>query len=332
MFEKENRIRANRNEILKEIIIDVHPNFLKTKPGKLLELVLTKKEAEFQDLLLRNPDPSYTLAWRRKTNSEWDPDSQAFIPLSSTKIVQEPVVLVYVDIPEFTQRIKAKTIDRYIDLIERDCDGRQIMLLIEGLEVYYKKKMLLKQRQFDAEVRHSFNADEGSSTTPSTSKRKNNLTNVDDGLEPSDVEECLNYLQLVRGIMLVPTKDDEDTASWIESLTTDLALGRYKSKNVNDSYKVSKSGSSPKDTYLKMLQEIQLCTPAIAESVAWAYPTLQSLHRAYQRKDASNGELLLAALEVERSAFRQRDRKINRLMSRKIYTLFTSDDPEQILY
>ncbi|KAK4514259.1 putative cell survival pathways protein [Mucor velutinosus] len=332
LFEKENRIRADRNEILKEIIVDIHPNFLKTKPGELLELVLTKKEVEFQNLLLQHPDPSYTLSWRRKTNSEWDPSSQAFIPLCKTKIIQEPVVLVYVDIPKFTQRIQAKTIDKYIDVIERDCDGRQIMLLIEGLEAYYKKKMLLKRRQFDAEVRDAFNADEGSSNTTNTSKRKNNLANLDDGLEPGDVEECLNYLQLVRGVMLVPTKDDEDTASWIESLTTDLALGRYKSKNVNDSYKVGKSGSDPKDTYLKMLQEIQLCTPAIADSVAWAYPTLQSLHRAYQRKNASDGELLLAALEVERSALRQRDRKINRLMSRKIYTIFTSDDPEQILY
>ncbi|KAG1116885.1 hypothetical protein G6F42_013579 [Rhizopus arrhizus] len=332
LFERENRIRADRNEILKEIIVDVHPDFLKTKPGKLLELVLTKKEAEVQDLLLRNPDPSYTISWRRKANSEWDPDSQAFIPLPNTKIVQEPVVLVYVDIPQFTQRIQTKTMDRYIDIIERDCDGRQIMLLIEGLEVYYKKKMILKRRQFDTEVRNSFNAAEGSSSSTNTSKRKNNLAHVDDGLEPSDVEECLNYLQLVRGVMLVPTKDDEDTASWIESLTTDLALGRYKSKNVNNSYKVGKSGSNPKDTYLKMLQEIQLCTPAIADSVAWAYPTLQSLHRAYQRKHPSDGELLLAELEVERSALRQRDRKINRVMSRKIYTIFTSDDPEQIIY
>ncbi|KAL0144362.1 hypothetical protein V8B55DRAFT_1595125 [Mucor lusitanicus] len=239
LFEKENRIRADRNEILKEIIVDVHPDFLKTKPGQLLELVLTKKEAEFQDLLLQNPDPTYTLSWRRKTNSEWDPNSRAFIPLSNTMIVQEPVVLVYVDMPNLTLRIKAKTIDRYIDIIEDDCDGRQIMLLIEGLEVYYRKKLLLKRRQFDAEVRGAFNEDgEGSSTTTTAaSKRKNNLANLDDGLEPSDIEECLNYLQLVRGVMLVPTKDEEDTASWIESLTTDLALGRYKSKNVNDSYK-----------------------------------------------------------------------------------------------
>lgn len=327
LFEKENRIRADRNEILKEIIVDVHPDFLETKPGQLLELVLVKKEAEIQNLLLRHPNPSFTLSWRRKTNSEWDQDSQAFIPLSNTKIVQEPVVLVYVDIPEFTKRIQNKTIDRYIDIIERDCDGCQIMLLIEGLEVYYKKKKLLKRREFELQVRNSLNE-----THATTSKKKKGLAHMEDGLNPADVEECLNYLQLVRGIMLIPTKDDEDTASWIESLTTDLALGRYKSKNINNVYKVSKSGTDPKDTYFKMLQEIQLCTSPIAKSVLHTYPTLQSLDQAYQRKNVAQGELLLADLEVERSVFRSRDRKINRVMSKKIYTIFNSDDPEQIIY
>ncbi|KAI8637248.1 hypothetical protein BD408DRAFT_447770 [Parasitella parasitica] len=330
LFEKENRIRADRNEILKEIIVDIHPDFLKTKPGQLLELVLMGKQAEIQDLTMTNPNPSYTLSWRRKTNSEWDQDSQAFIPISTTKIVQEPVVLVYVDMPQFIKRIQNKTVDRYIDVIERDCDGRQIMLLIEGLEVYYKKKMLLKRRQFETQVRNSFDAAEGSSNT--SSKRKNNLVTLEDGLEQSDVEECLNYLQLIRSVMLVPTKDDEDTASWIESLTTDLALGRYKTKNINNVYKAGKCGRGAKDTYLKMLQEIQLCTPAIANSISSSYPTLQSLHRSYQRRNVADGELLLADLEVERSALRSRDRKINRVMSKKIYTIFNSDDPEQIIY
>ncbi|CEP15052.1 hypothetical protein [Parasitella parasitica] len=332
LFEKENRIRADRNEILKEIIVDIHPDFLKTKPGQLLELVLTKKQAEIQDLTMRNPNPLYTLSWRRKTNSEWDQDSQTFIPIFNTKIVQEPVVLVYVDIPQFIQRIQNKTVDRYIDVIERDCDGRQIMLLIEGLEVYYKKKMLLKRRQFETQVRNSFDAEAGSSTSATSSKRKNALASLEDGLESSDVEECLNYLQIMRGVMLVPTKDDEDTASWIESLTTDLALGRYKTKNINNAYKVGRSGTDAKDTYLKMLQEIQLCTSAIANSVANSYPSLQALHRSYQRRNVADAELMLADLEVERSAPSSRDRKINRVMSKKIYTIFNSDDPEQIIY
>jgi hypothetical protein len=73
---------------------------------------------------------------------------------------------------------------------------------------------------------------------------------------------------------------------------------KYRTKNANNSFKASKSGTDPKDSYHKMLQEIQLCTPAIADSVIGEYPTLQSLHKAYERKSVSAGELLLADLDV----------------------------------
>ncbi|GAA5799135.1 hypothetical protein HPULCUR_004545 [Helicostylum pulchrum] len=80
-----------------------------------------------------------------------------------------------------------------------------------------------------------------------------------------------------------------------------------------------------------MLQEIQLCTPAVAQSVMQAYPTLSSLKNTYERKRPSEAELLLSDLEVERSTFTARDRKINRVMSKKIYKIFNSTDPNQLI-
>ena len=67
---------------------------------------------------------------------------------------------------------------------------------------------------------------------------------------------------------------------------------------MNNSLKSGKAGSNPRENYSKMLQEIQLCTPAVAESVMDAYPTLNSLHEAYERRDQAAGEVLLANLEV----------------------------------
>ncbi|KAI9480286.1 MAG: hypothetical protein EXX96DRAFT_174921 [Benjaminiella poitrasii] len=335
LYEKENRLRNDRNEILKEMILDIHPDFLEsTKTGKLLEIALQKKEVDVQNLLIQNPhDPAYTIAWRRKCRSEWNTSSQSFIPLQKMKIVNESVVLVYVESFQFVQHIKNNTVDDYINRIQQSCQNRQVILMIEGLDSYYKKKRLLRRRQFDSQVRSTI-MQQVSSTGARKRKNRNHPADEDitNGPEPAVVEECMNYLQLVRHIMFVLTKDDEDSVSWIESLTTDLGLGRYKSKNINNSYRVSKSGTDPQDTYFKMLQEIQLCTPAIAKSIIYAYPTVQSLHQSYEIKDKSNGELMLADLEVERSTFKIRDRKVNRVMSKKIYTIFNSDDPEQIIY
>jgi hypothetical protein len=280
------------------MIVDIHPEFLKTKAGQLLERVLDKKEAQCHNLLLQDKDPQYTIAWRRKCQSEWCSDSQTFIPLQSMKIAKEPVVLVYIDITQFVEHIQADTVDDYIDRIIHSSQDRQIMLLIEGLEAYYKKKMLHQRRQFESEVRNAI----PTLQTASTQKRKINagLADVVNGPGQAEIEATLNYLQLMRHIMLVLTKDGEDTASWIESLTTDLALGRYKSRNINNSYKVSKCGTDPKDTFFKMLQEVQLCTPSIAKSIMNAYPTVQSLHQAYKRKNTLDGELLLSDLDVKK--------------------------------
>lgn len=67
---------------------------------------------------------------------------------------------------------------------------------------------------------------------------------------------------------------------------------------MNNIYKGIKSGADPNDTYSKMLQEIQLCTPAVAKSVMNEYPTIQLLHQKYKELDQPTGEMLLSSLEV----------------------------------
>lgn len=47
-----------------------------------------------------------------------------------------------------------------------------------------------------------------------------------------------------------------------------------------------------------MLQEIQLCTPAVSDSIIQEYPTLMSLYKRYKQLDSTEAEYLLADLEV----------------------------------
>ncbi|RCH99124.1 hypothetical protein CU098_003705 [Rhizopus stolonifer] len=330
LFEKENRVRSNRNEILKEMIVDMHPDFRLQNAGKLLESVLKTKMAQVSSLLDQERNPQYTIAWRRKCNAEWNTDSQAFIPLQNTKITNEPFVLVYMLVNELNELIQTDEIYEHMKKIQQSKKGHQVILLIEGLEPYYKKRALLQKRFFENQVRQAIQDPNASST--GTNRRAKNTENIDSLPSRETVEEHLNELQIMYDIMLVPTKDEEDTASWIESLTTDLALGRYKDKNLNNSYKGIKSGVDPHDTYFKMLQEIQLCTPAVAKSVMTEYPTIQLLHQKYEEINRTKGEMLLSNLEVQRSVLQARDRTINRVMSKKIYTIFSSDDPDLFLY
>ncbi|CAO3629111.1 unnamed protein product [Mucor hiemalis] len=289
LLEKENRLKNDRTQILKEIIIDMHPKFCDTKAGVLLRSVLERKEAVTKLVEHRK----HHVSWRRLVKSEWDEDTATFVPYDLPKIINEPYVLVYLDALDFVKYVKEDTVNDYIDSIQGTSPNQQVMLLIEGLEAYYNKKKNLERRQFDNQIRSTIEGSAGLSA----SKRKRE-EEIEEGPDRKVVEDCINYLQIIKSIMFVITKDDEDTASWLDSLTTDLALRRYKLKNADSAHKVVKSGLHAADNYFKMLQEVQLCTPSVALSVMSEYPTLQSLHRAYEGKRAEEGELLLANLEV----------------------------------
>ncbi|CEG80443.1 hypothetical protein RMATCC62417_14782 [Rhizopus microsporus] len=329
LFEKENRNKTDRATILKEMILDIHPDFLLTDAGKLLEASLIPKMAEIRPLS-EHSELRYTISWKRKCQAEWHSESQTFIPLRNMKIIQEPYVLIYMPVDELNEYIQSETIFDHMEQVQSSAKDQQILLLIEGLEAYYKKRALIQRRHFQNQVRQSIEGP--SNDSPSSRKRKSGQENLESLPSRETVEQYLNELQIVKNIMVVPTKNNEDTAVWIENLTVDLGLGRYKTKNLNSTYKGGKSGANETDTYFKMLQEIQLCTPAIAKSIMKAYPTLQSLHQSYRELDKPSGEMMLADLEVERSAIRARDRNVNRVMSKKIYTIFNSDDPDLFLY
>ncbi|CEG76216.1 hypothetical protein RMATCC62417_11145 [Rhizopus microsporus] len=329
LFEKENRNKTDRTAILKEMILDIHPDFLLTDAGKLLEASLIPKMAEIRPLS-EHSEFRYTISWKRKCQAEWHSESQTFIPLRNMKIIQEPYVLIYMPVDKLNEHIQSETIFDHMEQAQSSAKDRQILLIIEGLEAYYKKRALIQRRHFQNQVRQSI--ERPNNDSPSSRKRKSGQENLESLPSRETVEQYLNELQIVKNIMVVPTKNSEDTVVWIENLTIDLGLGRYKTKNLNSTYKGGKSGANEVDTYFKMLQEIQLCTPAIAKSIMKAYPTLQSLHQSYRELDKPSGEMMLADLEVERSAIRARDRNVNRVMSKKIYTIFNSDDPDLFLY
>jgi hypothetical protein len=66
---------------------------------------------------------------------------------------------------------------------------------------------------------------------------------------------------------------------------------------MNNTYRVTRTGKGASDTFFKMLQEVYLCTPAVANSVMSTYPSAQSLYQEYKR--TSRGSELLADLEVK---------------------------------
>ncbi|KAI8143767.1 hypothetical protein BJV82DRAFT_84475 [Fennellomyces sp. T-0311] len=326
LFEQANRLRTDRHKLLSEMILDVHPDFAASPHGELLISAIEPKKAEIR---VTNTD-RYTIGWHRKCTAAWDDEEGSFVP-HELRIIEEPKVLVFMDIPRLCEFIQSSTMDAEIDRIQESAGSRQILLMIEGLETYYKKKTLLKQRDFERAVLE--NLSQGSSSRKK-GKTDSIIEAAKSGPTKEEMENRLAYLQMMKSVMLVPTTDREDSVDWLIALTTDIANAMYKHRN-NKHLRhqgPSKSGIDAADTWSRMLQEIQLCTPPVARAIISSYPTVQSLFRAYERTpDVRDKEDLLADLEVERSVLASRDRTINKSMSKKVYTIFTCTNDEHYI-
>ncbi|KAI9254573.1 hypothetical protein BDA99DRAFT_161168 [Phascolomyces articulosus] len=343
LLEHANRLRVNRNELLSEMILDVRPEFACSPRGQLLKQVVTEKEAEFH----ASDTGLHTITWRRRCMAQWDEEKGVFLPYPDQKprIIKESYVLLFMDMPQLCALISSQDMNSQIDRIQsRAGEDAKIILMTEGLETYYKKKNVLVQRDFNKVVLENLSQQQeqtsNGSSTPSKKRTTTGSSKSNDpiveaartGPRKVEMEEKLTYLQMMKNIRLVPTVDLADTVDWIVALTADIANAMYKHRNFKyfKHQGPAKSGVDAADSWSKMLQEIQLCTPAVADAVISKYPNLSSLHRAYQcvGLDDRDKEKLLAELEVERSVISSRDRTVNKHMSKKIYTIFSSTDDQ----
>lgn len=231
MFEQANRLRRKRDDLYSEMILEVDKEFASSNRGELLRQVIIPKEAEIKEV----ETMYYTIAWSRKCTAEWNEEQASFIPYpdKQVRIIQEPQVLIFMPVPELCELVQSSDRDRRIDRMQAAAgNDKQLLLMVEGLETYYKRKHLLRQRDFEQAVIRSMengNAITESSSSSSNRRIRDPLTVAAmTGPTKQDMEEALTYFQLMKNIMLVPTTDEEDTVDWIVALTADIGSAPYK--------------------------------------------------------------------------------------------------------
>ncbi|KAI8093067.1 uncharacterized protein BX664DRAFT_357544 [Halteromyces radiatus] len=290
----------------------------------------------------------YTLTWQRRCRAEWNEKEQQFIPFDNgqIRIQDESSALIFIKAESLIEIIHQGYVDNWIDTIQQTVPDKQLFLMIEGLEAHYKKKLNWQRRQFASAVMENLTEDNSgcddeessqqrsSSTTGGNGRRRNQRNTATNllvcGPSRSEIEEQLTYLQVIKDVMLIQTTNEEDSVDWLVALTTDLAKAPYYNVNERGLFKgqgPAKSGVDADDTWSRMLQEIQHCTPAVAKSIMQEYPNPMALYQRYSQLDSTACDNLLANLEVERSVLVSRDRTVNKSMSRKIHKIFMSDDP-----
>jgi len=216
--------------------------------------------------------------------------------------------------------------------------------LIEGLAGWLKKNANAKNRAYTAAVRAQMaEIDTGSSslgesggTQTKSRKRKKPSTDTLDlsAITPDVVDDLLLHLQLAhQPILIHQTVSPATTASQISTLTQHLATRPYRLAQLDYNLKSAsfcmdsgqvRTGDDARDTFVKMLQEVQRVTPSMAYGIVDKFETVRQLVQGFDR----HGNLLLE--DVRKSVNKDggwSDRRLGPMISKRLYKVFMGRDP-----
>jgi crossover junction endonuclease EME1 len=246
-----------------------------------------------------------------------------------------------------SQKAMTENIDRHVSRLRKRYRDCKPIYLIEGLEAFLRKNKTIKNRAYAAAVLSqlpSGGGGGGSSALPDSSqarpppkkqkKKKSSKTNNPPTapdysfIDTELAESLLLHLQLRHAVLIHHTATPSDTAFWIRTFTEHISTIPYRRErmSLNDAGAAFcmdvgqvKTGDDARDTYVKMLQEVQRVTPAMAYGIANCYPNVRALVKAFR----DEGRLVLE--DVRKGANRDgavTESRLGPAVSKRLYKVF----------
>ena len=289
--------------------------------------------------------------WRRKVKAKYNEAAGYWEPIADLHIENELHVLVHLTASDFADLATARTrtggqestmseeamrrsIDRHVSTLRRKYKDCKPIYLVEGLEAFLRKNKTIKNRAYTAAVLSQLPASDHSLAPASSQARQRKKTNSsstapDYSFVDTDLaESLLLHLQITHSVLIHHTTSPSDTASWIRTFTEHISTIPYRHErmSLNDAGAAFcmdvgqvKTGDDAKDTYVKMLQEVQRVTPAMAYGIANLYPNVRELVRAFKER----GQLVLE--DVRKGANKDgavTDSRLGPAVSKRLFKVF----------
>ncbi|KAK5059892.1 hypothetical protein LTR84_009775 [Exophiala bonariae] len=300
------------------------------------------------------------IRWRRKVGSTYNDEQDQWEPTSKTTIVREEHVLVHLTAVEFAATLTTSTINSTSNKVPRveemktNIDNHVASIrsyyhpctpiyLIEGMGTWLKKNVNAKNRQYTAAVRAQMNDSmtELTHTVPVGSqprakkRKKPEAQSLDlSFITSAHVEDLLLHLQLAhQPILIQHTTSPTNTASQILTLTQHLSTRPYRLAQLDYNLKNAsfcmdsgqvKTGDNARETFAKMLQEVQRVTPSMAYGILDSWSTVTKLVGGFEK----HGNLLLE--DVRKSLNKDgawSERRLGPMVSKRLYKVFMGRDP-----
>ncbi|KAI5744712.1 hypothetical protein M8J76_004575 [Diaphorina citri] len=296
----------------------------KFKPGECLKHLTTRldislTQESYGNDVLTNLD---TLDTKYEIISQPLPATITWIR-DGNNSCEENLVLVILSGEKFVKLIAEMKITDEVNKFKRTFSNKRIILVIFGFEFYMTK---LKKEKCS---------------------KTNNLSSALKNLTKSDVELAMIQLQLVCKCNCKLLETRADVALHVQQVTKSVAempfrLERQKleeksdwhaSSDSKDCVKVDRLGNGLGRLWRQQICQFNNVTLDISEAIAQVYKTPTSLIKAYEVcSSRREGEKLLADITVRRGRGPSAStRTVGKELSKKIYYLYNSRDPEQHL-
>lgn len=315
------------------------------------------EEINLTDNSVENDQYGSILTWRRKVRSKYNDEDDQWEPTSRSRVEKEKHVLVYLPAVEFASMVAASVsastsmtthtdtqmktnLDAHVTSIRRRYPDCTPIYLIEGLGTWVKKNINAKNRAYTAAVRAQMQTTQvgveasGSHARPRKSKKPVSESH-DLSMVTSDlVDDLLLHLQIAhQPILIHHTTTPGATASQIFALTQHLSTRPYRIANLEYNLKSAsfcmdsgqvRTGDDARDTFVKMLQEVQRVTPSMAYGIVEECNTVRKLVKGFDQ----HGNLMLE--DVRKAVNKDggwSDRRLGPMVSKRLYKVFMGRDP-----
>ena len=358
-----NKNKTNKKDAVVEMSVEMSGDFQDTSVGNQVEEFLKREgvsmsyveeEINLQTSAVRYQDLGCVVRWKRKSKSVWDEDAGEWLP-APERTKSERHALVYLKAVEFAMiaagysgedkpslpsdaEMKAN-FDLHVATLKSRYTDCIPVYIIEGLHAWLKKNHNARNREYTAAVRAQQAVEDaadavGSSSQAKVRKRKKPPA-VDLSFITEDiVEDLLLHLQVAhQPIFIQHTTSTTTTAAQIFTSTQQLSTRPYRNMELNRNLKAAtfcmatgqvRTGDDARDTYIKMLQEVQRVTPAMAYGIENSYASVRKLVDGFRLE----GNLMLE--DVRKSANKDgawTDRRLGPMVSKRLYKVFMGRDP-----
>ncbi|RYP85939.1 hypothetical protein DL769_000876 [Monosporascus sp. CRB-8-3] len=325
-LEEVNKVRTDKRVSTPEMIVDLASSL---EPGLKVQIQELLKDMDVQHETWSSRVDN-VVKWRRKVTCGYNEEMGHWEPVDM-RIKPENHVLVIVGATEFVKLalgVEGQDLEAHVLKMRTNHPDAKIIYLIEGLMIWMRKNRNVRNRQFQSAVRTAGGVDE-----PTTSGRRRNNAQHQEYIDEDSIEDALLSLQVQHGALIHHTSLSHETAQWVAIFTQHISMIPY--RRARDAATAAagfcmesgqvRTGDGARDTYVRMLQEMTRVTAPIAHGVAAEYGSVSELVRGLEARGP------LALENCRKSANRDggfTDRVIGPAVSKRIYRVFMSRDPE----